>query len=282
MEQKKSTKQSLKKRVHKRFEASALTTCWNKVKDRKKTIFYTMLIDLLFLGALYLLNIIANKIFPDPAGTFIGASSRILLTIILMLVYVFIIVIAYSFFKFLILKKIRSLFDKEKLDFSMFDTFLFSNTSLLGILFLISVFISLLSITTIKIEALATVRDAILMIIGIFGYLLINTAHSLFAQGTDRAGTIIKESFNLVIGNFRKFIPLIIFTTTAFFLLAGAYYLFDWALLKILGDAIANTGVYLTYATINTILIFILAFGLVAFNRVYFYTLINKIKSKTI
>ncbi len=273
-----------KSRIHdlkNKFFTSALAGCWNTVKDSKKTLFCTMLIDLLFLCSLYLLNILANSIFPDPSRLLVGASSKIFLVIVLMLVYVFMIIMAYSFFKFMIIRKVRSLFvkGKEYLDFSSFDSFLFSNILLLGLFFMISVFISLISITTIRIEALTTVRDVFLIVIGLFAYLTVNAMHSLFAQGIDHAGTAIKRSLNMVIGRFSKFIPIIIFTVAAFFILSGAYYLFDWTLLKILGTAVTNPSIYLVYASINTILIFIFAFGLVAFNRVYFYILISKIKS---
>lgn len=274
-------KKSLLKRIGESLKGSPLTAASDAAVKRKGVVLLTMLLDLLFLASLFVLNKVLTAIFPDPASLLLGAGSKIGLGLLLMFVYICFIIMAYSFFKFVVLKVVSLIFRKRIEGFSMFDTFLFSNLLLLGSFFLITLFVSLLSITTIRIEALAAVRDIVLILIGSAAYLVTNTSHSLFAQGAGKAGKIVRGGFDLVFGSFRKFIPLIIFTVAAFFVLSGIYYLFDWVILKILGTAISVPAVYLSYAAINTFIIFIFGFGLLAFNRIYFYELVSRIRPKS-
>jgi hypothetical protein len=112
--------------------------------------------------------------------------------------------------------------------------------------------------------------------IGLFLYLSVNTMHSLSMQQKLTVGKLLRKTNNLVFNRLKMYVGLIMSTIVAFFVLAGIYYMFDWLVLLMLGGAIQTPAVYSGYAVVNTVVVFVLAFGLVAFNRAYFYNIVQR------
>jgi hypothetical protein len=256
-----------------KFAHSALRESWKTASGNKNAFFITIAFDVVFLVLLGLLNIALNTLFPNPQGMAYGATRNMIAILLVMLAYFAIALFFYTFFKHRILHKIHAMHDKKDAGHTRFNSFLLLNLFMLGTFLLAFLLLSLLFITTVRIEALQLVRNVFFALFGVFAYLAANTAHSMFIQGKG-----IRESVSLTLDMIfsrpRTYIGLICFTIVAFFLFIGAYYALDWAVLKIIGTAIQSSPVFFGYAIYNTIIVAALALGLLAFNRVYFYTLV--------
>jgi len=262
------------------LKGSVLAGTCRKVKVNRRALLFTMLFDLLFLLALAGLNLVLNILVPPSVyASPLGNPLLIILRTLGIFAFAAVLsILLYSFFKFVVIWKVKSIFEKAVVEWPVFWRFFFLNIIILGIYFVVFIFFSLLFITTVRIEALIAVRTFVIVLVGLFAYLTINTSHSLFARLDGSTGQVVKQSLDLVFSRFRMYAGLIGFTLLASAVLTGVYYAFDWILLTILGDAIAVPSVFLGYAVVNTLVVFILAFGLLAFNRVYFYGLVMESK----
>ena len=258
-----------------RFSHSALRESWNTVSGNKRKFFLTTAFDVSFLVLLALLNIALNILFPNPQSMAYGATKNMMAILLVMLAYLCIALFFYTFFKHRILHKIMEMHEKKEAGHRGFNSFLLLNIFMMGTFLLAFLLLSLLFITTVKIEALQLLRNVSFALFGIFAYFAANTAHSLFIQGKGIRESV-SGTLDMIFGRPREYIGMICFTTVAFFILAGAYYALDWAVLKVIGTAIQSAPVFFGYAIYNTIIVAALALGLFAFNRVYFYTLISR------
>jgi hypothetical protein len=255
-----------------RLARSALRESWKTAAGNKKKFLLTIAFDASFLVLLALLNIALNTLFPNPQGMSYGATRNLLTILLVVLAYLSIALFFYTFFKHRILHKINHMYEKKEEGYSRFNSFLLLNVFMIGTFLLSSILLSLLFITTVKIDALQTVRNVFFALYGASAYLAVNTAHSLFAQGKGIRESV-SGTLDMIFSRPIMYLGITFFTIAAFFVLAGAYYALDWAALKTIGTAIQQPAVFFGYAAYNTIIVAALALGILAFNRVYFYTL---------
>ncbi len=275
-------KKSVSERFSSSLSGSSLASAWRNVRHRKLLLLLTMLFDVLFLGSLALFNFVLGVLVPSPEMLVTTAGGAVVKITLMVIVYVLMIVVSYSFFKFIIMRIVFSFSVGKKAGsgagWSLFPAFLKSTLLVFAVFFVAFLFFSALFITTVRIAALAAVRDFFLIIIGVLAYLVFNSVHCLFFQGVHRVRTVVKLGFGLVFNRLKVFFGIVVFTVVAFFVLAGLYYLFDWAVLAILGGSIAEPGVFMVYAVVNTVLIAVLGIGLVAFDRVYLFDIVMRSK----
>jgi hypothetical protein len=255
-----------------KFMGAAFIDALTRVRSNKKTVLIMMGIDALFLLSLVLLNLLAKSISPDPMSMIGGAGKIIAAAALSILVYFALAVVLYSFFKFSIMRGVRSLFGSKKTGYSMFSRFLLLNILLLGLFSAVFIILSLIFITTIRLDALATVRDVFYTLLAISAYISINTAHASFMDGKGVMQSA-KAAFGIMLGRPKAYLGIAAFTITASAALSAAYYAIDWGVLKIIGDAIKSPGVFLAYAAVNTAIIAALALAVLAFNKAYFYSI---------
>jgi hypothetical protein len=256
---------------------SLLFDTWRKVRDKKLTLLFTMLLDMGFLASLAVLNWIWLVVFPNPQNIVTDAGAMMVFALLVLLGYLFLIIATYSSIKLIVMSRVKSLFGKSKaisrVDFRHYGNFLSINIVIFGMYMILLLFFTVIFLTSIKIPAFDVLRNAFLVLIGFFLYLSVNTAHSLFEQGVHCIKKLLRMTADLVFNRLKIYAGLVVFTLVVCLLFAAGYYLLDWIVLSILGSAMGSRLVYVIYAVVNTVIVFILAFGLLAFNRVYFYNI---------
>ncbi len=265
-------------RVGNWIDLSSLSTTW-KTTRQNNFMFWSMLVfDAFFLAVLFAMNKLFMLLFPNPTQTMINAGTTVLVIPVIIIGYLLTVLLLYSFLKFFVMRNIVSMFDKKELSWVLFWKWVLANAAMQSIFLVLAVFFSAIFIMTVRVELLEIIRNVFLALIGFFYYLSNNTLHSLFSSGTSGVRTVLRKTFGIVFNRLREYFMLIGFTIIAFFVLVLGYYAFDWLIVYLLGSALGNSGVMLGYKAVNSVIVFMLFFGLLAFNRVQFYVLLRKLK----
>lgn len=258
-----------------KLKGSVLHSTWKTAKQNKLLIFSTMLFDAFFILCLYTLNRAMTQYFPQ--GVLVNAMTTVAVLPFVLLGYMVIVLLLYSFLKFFIMRNIVLAFEKKEFQWRRFWKWTIINIAVLSAYIVAFVFFAIIFVTTIRLEMLDTVRNFFLVVVGLFFYLSINTLHSRFAHGAE-AGVAIKAAFWTPFNKLKAYFGLLLFTIVAGLCLTAAYYLFDKLILLILGSSAGSVVVVWIYKALSAIIAFTACFGLVAFNRAYFYNLLRTSK----
>jgi len=258
--------------LKRRFLVSVLSDTLRKVSSKRHEFLLTMVCDLGFLASLVLLNSMMTRLLPNPASMIVGPWTKFFIALCAAIVYLTSGLLSYSFFKLVILNLIRKIFGAKLSDLSPFLGLLLLNSKIFLVYSALFLLFSAMFVFAVRVELLVSVRTFFIVLTAILLYLSINIGHSLFMQ--NRTKKIISTTFEISFRQTRRYLGLIAFTIITFFVLAAAYYVFDWTLLHILGRSISVPWVNTAYSFLNTVIIASAAIGLVAFNRVYFYNII--------
>ena len=242
-------------------------------KSNPNKIGLMILFDVLFLisvYALYTLSLFfAQTIFIEKS------LSTIFIFLIFSLTYYLIIIFAYSFFKFMILDLIKSLFDITKFSFKRLGLFYSLNIIIAGIFFAI-----LLSFNFILASVKQVYAPFVFLFLAIpyllFLYIIINTSHSIFYEGASIKETI-KKSFKITFTKIKIYretiLIMILFALILWLLFLGSGYL-----IRFIGTK--NYATYLTtykYFRHSSIIVFdVIFYFLILINRISFYMTVKK------
>jgi len=246
-----------------------------KVFSNPMNIFYTVLFDGLFLFSLYVLSFLVNDILGLTTG-FNG--MRVL--------YLVIVILVYTVFKFLVLDITKSFFEKnEQSDYKRIGGFFLLNTVIilfmlvfiLAINFIAGFFVDFSSVAqNITTQGVPVFIIIEIIITALVFYPLINIAHSLFSEGK-KAGKCFWEAAGSVFLKFRDYSFTYVFLILIFLGMGIAFTIADVAMNSLLRPEILNSF----YPAFVTFLAFfsMFAFYLVhVYNRVYFMNAVKKSK----
>jgi hypothetical protein len=263
------------------FRNTVLYDTYRKIRTDTNRFGSIIIIDALFIGALFLINYLLNILIGDPQLWLLNAGRAAGMLTVVLLVYFAVMVLVYSFFKFKIMQAVHKYFSARKAEgWERFWSFYRSNLLLFGIFAAASIFFSAVFVMTVKLMLLETMRNAVMVVLGFFLYLCVGVMHPLMFIGKQKK--LVRTAFKIVFNRLRAFVGLVVFTIVAFFVLAAVYYVFDWLVLLLLGEAMKAPVVYGGYALVNTLLAFVIVFGLIGFNRVYFYNILTRMNPKNI
>lgn len=185
------------------------------------------LFDVLFLVSFFGLQTL-SRYFAQRIAIPITLIS-IIIFIIFSLIYYLIILFVYSFFKYSILNFIKSLFENADFSFKRLGQFYSLNIIIAGIFFAILILFNFI-LASIKQSYAPFVFIFLAVPYSLFLYVIVNTAHSLFYEGTSIKDSI-KRSFNITftkIKSYREIILImILFALLSWLLFGGSNYLFQ-------------------------------------------------------
>jgi hypothetical protein len=267
------------KELKKRLSKTVFYSTFSAAKTNKLALFLTMIIDVAFVLSLLALNKILEGVFPGAEGVIVNAGTTVAVLFLSLALYLLLVFMLYSLLKFLIMSRISRIADRKELQWGLFGRWCIANSFVIGLYALLFLVFSAVFIISVRVQFIEAVRNFFLVLIGFFYYLSVNTMHSLFCQGMHRPGKAFRKAMDLVFNRLKIYVGLVVSTAVIFLLLSLVYYMFDWAVLLVLGKAIQDNTIYSVYAIVNTIIISIFGLGLLAFNRVYFYEIVKNRKA---
>ncbi|MBI2208642.1 hypothetical protein HYU50_04035 [Candidatus Woesearchaeota archaeon] len=237
----------------------------NAIRENKKLLLYIVIIDVLFLAALFVLGQVFNAI------SRIISMQQIYTLLLLAVFYYLALLFIYSFFKYIVLSFLKSAFGKNKIDFNRIGKFYFLNIIIFVILFLVFFLLSLLA-ASIKQGIAPYASLLILLLFSVFAYAFVNISHVFFSEGKGLAKSLQLGAKYL--GKFSKYYGVYLTIMFAFAIIVLLFGIFG-NLLKI--TLFQDYNSLLKYGDAYTI-IFVHAFLIILylailFNRYYFYNI---------
>ena len=198
----------------------------------------------------------------------------LILTLIYYLILFLMLLFMYSLFKYFTLDYTRSLFEKTEFSLKRLRQFYSLNMILAGIFFLILLLFNFV-LASIKQTYAPFVFIFLAIPYLLFLYVIVNTAHSSFYEGSSIKGSI-KKSFNIAFAKIKSYreiiLVIILFALLSWLLFSGSNYLFQKYAYRF---SLINSK----YIGQAYIIIFDIAFYLIILiNRVSFYAIIRENK----
>lgn len=251
------------KKLWSKWRKSLHHDSFKKIIASPKNTLYILLFDVLFFLVIYYLNLFVKELLPTKIGE---NSIFIYLLPIMLLLYSFLVIFAYSIFKYFILGFLSDMNNKpQKLRFdNRLLKFYSLNMVLFFSVFFFFGFLNLVTKTFINAEYLNKGLLILLVPISIIVYLLWNVAHILYLRREK-----IREIFRLI---FTKEI-----IKRALFVFLSSLMLFVFYLIIFYGIGFALYGKISQMSfTITLTIITYIAYYLIHFhNRIYLYMIIN-------
>lgn len=267
------------KNIKRVFLESSFSKVFSIIKKNPKKYIYTILIDFIFLALIVFLGRSLNSLIPTNPQQLMGflkAKSNILIfSLLYASLYYLLIIFIYSITKLSILKIIKSLHEKSKLNLKGLKKFYLLNILIFIIFFsTVLIVVGILSLT-LKEDFL----KYIILILSIpylfFVYSIINIAHTLYIKGAKKG--IIKKSISIVFNKLNKYGMFIVWDIILLFI-----YLLFYNIVHLIFKFTIFTNQQIlnaygnTYMKLFNILSIILFYLMIAFNRIYFYKKIDK------
>lgn len=237
----------------------------DRIKKNKKSFFYAILVDIGFFLSLYILGRIFNSISQN--------SLTIHQLLFIAIIYYLLILFIYSFFKYTVLSFVKSVFEKNKINFDRLGKFYILNIVIFIIMFVMFFLLSLFA-ASVKQGAVSLTSLIILSLFVVIMYAFWNICQILFYQGKN-----LKESLLLgvaYLGKFKQYYGVYLVILAAIGVILVAFSIF--------GNLLKNTffqdyNSLLQYGNTYTI-IFVHSIGIIfylaiLFNRFYFYGIVR-------
>ncbi len=259
------------KKIHKKMKDSLWNRALVAIKKNPKQFLWMFLLDLGFLGVFILFNYLTDLIIPgaDSLATQIQQSTMLMISIVLLfIVYVVLVVLAYSFFNLIILGSIKKFSVKHKHDFSKLKEFFMINLFLFLFFFMIFILLNVISVFLInKSIWIGLVAGVLISIILLMLYALHNFMHSAFILGHEFSVNL-KKSFKHMFST--SYLGLFFFS----FIMLIAYVLLYFIIGIIFGNYIIEN--YDSFVPVFNVITLIVVYLLFSFNRIYFYFISEK------
>lgn len=236
---------------------------------------YMVLFDFLFLVTIYVLQALsqyaANSIIITPT------LSTFYIFLLFSVIYYLIVIFTYSFFKYVVLDYIKSLFEKTEFSFKRLGQFYALNIVIAGIFFAV-ILLGNFVLASIK----SQYRPYIFIIMAVpyllLLYVLLNTSHSLFCRGNSVKESLkkgLKTTFARLKVYRETILIMILCALVLWLLFFGSGYLIRLVASK-------NYSLYLTYYAYfkqASIVVFdIVFYAVILINRISFYSVIKEEK----
>jgi len=191
------------------FKKSLLLKTIHLILKHKKYVSYIFLLDILFLIFLGGFSFITTQLLPknptDYLYIFNSANTALAFSILVALVYLSVLLLIYSFFKYGVLDMIHSCIRKTDFDFSGLKKFYQLNIAILVGALLIFVAVYALSLAVFYRQFALLFMWLVILVMLIFLYPLFNIAHCLFTKNYP-VKKILKKSLKLTI-NIKSYLP---------------------------------------------------------------------------
>lgn len=239
-----------------------------------KLFFTGLLFDILFIISILVIGKLSTIIAPGIRDLLISEFGlnpfTIIISIIGALLYLFLLVFFYSFFKYLILDILQSYTSKTEFTFKHLSNFYLLNVSILFPSLIIFLLIALVLGVAIKPEYSKTILLVIMVFFSFVVYLIVNSAHSYFIQfkGSKKA---LVAGLNFSFKHIRAYLPLVLVILISAILYATLYYFLLWSV-KLMQNITFSVIISKGLMTIT----FIYLYVLMVYNRLYFYLSIKK------
>ncbi len=237
----------------------------NTINNNKKSLFYIVVADAIFLAALFLLGQVFSAI------SFSVAATQTYKLLFLAALYYLALLFIYSFFKYLVLHFIKSSLGKNKLEFNRLGKFYLLNIFVFLILFLVFFLLSLLA-ASIKQGIAPYISLLILLLFSVFAYAFVNIIQVLFYEGKNMGKSL--QLGAKALAKIKHYYGVYLIIIAAFIII--------FLLFSIFGNFLKLTlfqdyNSLLRYGDIYTI-VFVHAVGIIfylaiVFNRYYFYNI---------
>lgn len=259
-------------------ESYFVKTC-GLIKKNPKKISRIVLFDVLlalFCGLfLVIMGFFSKFITPliSELSTKIPAGFIILFVILYPLIFLFLIpVFIYSSFKYLILKSLKSLFKKIKIELKGLKKFYLLNVFIFFMFFAISFILNIAFLISAKQEYKPVVFFAINIPLFLIFYIFTNINHALFSESGKSS---IKSTFNLL-AKVKSYAGVILANIIAVIVYSFIFYLIGSILKSTLFKGyLASVRYYNIYTVIFAIITTLFLYLIVFFNRIYFYNIIR-------
>ena len=240
----------------------------NLINNNKKSLFYIVVADVIFLAALFLLGQVFSAI------SFSVAATQTYKLLSLAALYYMALLFIYSFFKYIVLSFIKSSFAKSKLEFSRLWKFYLLNILVFLILFL-AFFLLSLTAASIKQGIAPYISLLILLLFSVFAYAFANMSQILFYEGRSIGNSLQLGAKALT--KIKHYYGVYLVIIAAFAIVYLLFSIFG-NLLKI--TLFQDYASLLKYGDVYTI-IFVHAVGIILyiailFNRYYFYSIVKE------
>ena len=237
-------------------------------KDNPKKIGHILLLDIVIIAAFLLLGMLFGGIFPEDVNAYVQASSfNAFIGFSASLIYFVIMLVLYSLAKVYILKIIKSMFEKTRINAKNTLQLFIINLVVAAILTIL--FFALLYISTISARAEAVVALSLIFLVLylFFSIAFVQAAHSMFLY-EDKAQEIFRKAAKFAFLKIRKYIMV---------------YAYDLGLIIIAGIALTLLSFLLRflvpqpyYIQLFNIVSLILILMIGTFNRICFFMVVNK------
>ncbi len=258
------------------FKDSYFTKTLKLIKSNPRNILNIVLFDILFLAAVIIFYGLVGSLLSKPSP---AISTTVLITYLaLALLYYPILILIYSFFKYIVLDSITSLFKKTSLNFGRLKKFSMLNLSIFVVFFITFLVLNGVFLMGAKEGYTPYIFLAINTPLFLLTYIIINISHTLFSE-YEKSGIkeTIKKTFS-IIAKVRSYIGIFLMDAAVIFIYFVVFYLIG-VMLK--ATALQDYAAQVKYSNIYTLIFAILTsiffYLVIVFNRIYFY---NIIKSK--
>lgn len=232
------------------------------IKNNPEKFSLTLLFDFVFLSIMQVLDLFVRKLIPQqPEQITTLFTDNIRLVFLLLITYIVITLLIYSFFKYIILLTLYNMFKKRRFRLKEYKDFCILNLILYVFLFFVIFLVIGMSFTIFKISFSYLITTITYLVLLLVFYIYLNTTHSLFINKQPLT-KILKNGW-LVLKNIRAYLPICVFSIIA--------------LLSIFAINILTTAILKDFILIRSIVLLILFYSLIAFNRVYFLVLIKDV-----
>lgn len=260
------------------FRDSYFVKTLGLMKDNPKDMINIVLFDFLFL--------VTASIFYWLVGfLFVGSktASAIMITayLILTLLYYLILILICSFFKYLVLNSLKSLFNKTKINFKKLKKFYLLNLLIFAVAFMAFLALNGTFLIGVKEEYAAYAFLVISVPLFLIVYSFLNISHTLFSETEKpKIKEIARKTFDLIL-KLKTYLGIFL---TNLVLVAAYFIIFNLIGVILKATVFKSYLVPAEYYNIYTI-----AFGIIMtlffyfiffFNRIYFYNIIKNLPSK--
>jgi len=263
-----------------KIKDSYFAKIWKLIKDNPKNMFQIVLFDFLFLvtaGIFYWLTGLLLSVAPKTAS-----GTVIVFYLILTLMYYLILIFLCSFFKYLILDSLKSLFRKTKLEFNNLKSFYLLNLLIFFVFFMAFWVLNGVFLIGVREEYAAYVFLIISTPLFLAAYVFVNISHTLFSEAEKpKIKEIVSRAFNSALEAkkySRIFLTNIVLIAVYFI---GFYLIGSVLKATVFRGYLVPSWYYDAYTTGFGIITTLFFYFILFFNRVYFYDIINSLNKKT-
>jgi len=264
------------KRYVNKWKRSLNAKTFYSIKEHPNFFFNTLLFDFLFLISLYYTNLLVKLSLPTEESLKADMGLA-LIFFLLTIAYLLFLVFIYSFLKYCILDFIKTLVDlswkfkktirEKRFGLGRFFKFYLLNLIIFISFFVIFIILNAIYLFSVKQEHLKIAFLLTMIPLFIFIYVYLNLTHSLFTTGHNLKETIKKGL--VLFKQIKPYYGILIFSIFVFFVYTLILFIIN---LIITSSTSVNILVYNKIFTVITTIVFYL---IIAFNRIYFYIMID-------